>query len=119
MWPKLPKKELGNWGEQQAANYLLDRGYCILGRNLKIDRGEFDLVALDPDKQTLVMVEVKTRSTATLQSPLSSISWKQWRSHLWSINKFGKSHGFSGGVRLDIISVLPNQVMHLQNVTWP
>jgi putative endonuclease len=55
------KTSLGAIGERMAAKYLKRRGYRILERNLKVHDDEADLVALDPDGCTIVIVEVKTR----------------------------------------------------------
>ncbi len=52
---------LGRRGERFAARWLKRRGFRILHRNLTVGRDEADLVAVDPDGQTLVIVEVKTR----------------------------------------------------------
>jgi putative endonuclease len=51
---------LGERGENVAARYLRDLGYKIILRNFRCDLGEIDIVARDQD--TLVFVEVKTRS---------------------------------------------------------
>ena len=56
---------LGDRGERLAARWLKRRGYRILHRNLSIGRDEADLVAVDPGGRMLVIVEVKTRSSAT------------------------------------------------------
>jgi putative endonuclease len=52
---------LGRRGERLAARWLKRRGFRILFRNLRSGREEADLVAVDPDGRTLVIVEVKTR----------------------------------------------------------
>ena len=52
---------LGPAGERAAARYLRRRGYRVLGRNIQTDAGEADLVCEAPDRQTIVIVEVKTR----------------------------------------------------------
>jgi putative endonuclease len=51
---------LGERGETAALRYLLDRGFDVVARNVRIGGGELDLVAYEGD--TLVIVEVKTRS---------------------------------------------------------
>ena len=56
------KKEIGSWGEQQAARYLRRKGYRILARNFSCRFGEIDLIAAD--RAYLVFVEVKVRKTA-------------------------------------------------------
>ncbi len=58
-------ESLGDRGERLAARWLRRRGYRILHRNLSIGRDEADLVVVDPEGRSLVIVEVKTRSSAT------------------------------------------------------
>ncbi len=58
-------ESLGDRGERLAARWLRRRGYRILHRNLTIGRDEADLVVVDPKGRTLVIVEVKTRSSST------------------------------------------------------
>jgi putative endonuclease len=54
-------RSLGPRGERLAARFLKKRGYRILERNLSVRDDEADIVALDPDGRTIVVVEVKTR----------------------------------------------------------
>jgi putative endonuclease len=51
---------LGQRGENVAARFLRDQGYKIIIRNFRCVVGEVDIIARDG--QTLVFVEVKTRS---------------------------------------------------------
>ena len=53
------RAELGRWGEDLAARELKRRNYRILDRNVRVGRGELDIVATDRD--ATVFVEVKTR----------------------------------------------------------
>ena len=54
-------KNLGDFGESFAADFLLENGYAILERNYKTKAGEIDIIASIGN--TLVFVEVKTRSS--------------------------------------------------------
>lgn len=65
-------QELGARGESLAAAYLEERGYRILDRNWRNRHGELDLIARDRD--TLVAVEVKTRSGLGYGPPLAAIT---------------------------------------------
>lgn len=58
------ERRLGAMGEAAAAKALRRAGYRVLRRNVKIAAGEIDLIALAPDRRTIVFVEVKTRMRA-------------------------------------------------------
>jgi putative endonuclease len=58
---------MGQSGEQAASEYLKDRGFRVLGRNLRVPMGEADLLCEAPDRRTIVLIEVKTRSTESTQ----------------------------------------------------
>ena len=66
------RKRLGNQGERIAAAYLASKGYRIIDRNVRVSMGEADIVVVDPDGQTHVVVEVKTRTRAEGQHPRSA-----------------------------------------------
>ena len=70
------QQALGHRGERVAERYLRRNGYRILHRNLRIVDDEVDLVALDPDGTTTVIVEVKTRTTDE-PAPEAAINSKQ------------------------------------------
>lgn len=65
-------QQLGTRGEAIAAGYLEGLGFRILERNWRNRRGELDLIARDGD--TLVAVEVKTRSGTGYGNPLEAIT---------------------------------------------
>ena len=52
---------LGPAGERLAAKHLRKSGYRVVGCNLRVPMGEADLLAIAPDGETVVLVEVKTR----------------------------------------------------------
>ncbi|MHC4304088.1 MAG: YraN family protein [Planctomycetota bacterium] len=64
---------LGDNGERLAARWLTRRGFRILHRKLTVGHDEADLVAVDPDGKTLVIVEVKTR-TADVPGPEAGLT---------------------------------------------
>ena len=53
---------LGERGEQYAARWLKRRGYRIIERNHTVGDDEADVIAIAPDGETVVIVEVKTRA---------------------------------------------------------
>jgi putative endonuclease len=58
----LTRTELGALGEQLAVDHLDALGLTILVRNWRCRYGELDIVAADIDSDTVVFVEVKTRT---------------------------------------------------------
>lgn len=63
---------IGAYGEALAAEHLEGLGFHILERNWRNRAGELDLIARDG--QTLVAIEVKTRSGAGYGNPLEAIT---------------------------------------------
>ena len=66
----MSSKQLGQHGEDLAAEHLARRGFRILERNFRTRWGELDIVAFDG--RVLAFCEVKTRR-ATSRSPFESI----------------------------------------------
>jgi putative endonuclease len=73
------RRLLGRKGERLAAKHLRRAGYRILNRNLRIGHDEADLVALDPDGSTIVIVEVKTLAGAATAPEMKIDRGKQYR----------------------------------------
>ena len=63
----------GKIGEDLACEFLKKQGYKIIERNFRIRGGEIDIVALDGN--TLVYVEVKTRTSHLFGKPEESITF--------------------------------------------
>ncbi|QDT35235.1 YraN family protein [Thalassoglobus polymorphus] len=66
---------LGNRGERAAARFLKKSGYRILARQARNQIGEIDLIARDGE--TIVFVEVKTRSSATTGHPSEAVGFQK------------------------------------------
>lgn len=66
-----PSARRGSRGEKLARKHLRRSRYRILGRNVRTPAGEADIVALAPDKKTIVIVEVKTRALSRGRLPAS------------------------------------------------
>jgi len=55
------RKNIGEFGEQMASDFLIRKGYSILVRNFCVRGGEIDIIArCDAD---LIVIEVKTRTS--------------------------------------------------------
>ncbi len=54
-------RALGKIGEDAAAQYLVNAGYSMVGRNVYIGNLEADILCVSPDGQHFCFVEVKSR----------------------------------------------------------
>ena len=61
------KNEFGKWGEDVAVEYLKKKGFTLLYRNWRAERGEIDIIARDGGY--VVFVEVKTGSSEKYGPP--------------------------------------------------
>lgn len=68
---------LGKKGEELAIAQLQKLKYKILEKNYKCPLGEMDLIARD--KNTLVFIEVKTRSTKDFGGPAAAVDLRKQR----------------------------------------
>ena len=67
------KALIGKIGEEMASNFVKKQGYKIIEKNFRIRGGEIDLIAQDGD--TLVYIEVKTRTTHAFGLPEESVGF--------------------------------------------
>lgn len=72
MPPKKYRQKFGKLGEDFAAKLLIKRGYKIIERNFRTRLGEIDIIATEKD--TLVLVEVKTRWSKKFGLPEEAVT---------------------------------------------
>jgi len=103
------KDSLGDHGEDFAAKWLKKHGYKILHQNYKLGDDEADIIAIDPDGETVVIVEVKTR-TSNEPAPEASISRKKQFNLARFASRLSKRKEFRGRqIRFDAIAIVwPN-----------
>lgn len=70
--PRSGGRARGTLGEELAVEYLIEKGYQILDRNFRFERGEIDIVA--EEKGVLVFVEVKTRHSKSVGDPEDAVT---------------------------------------------
>jgi putative endonuclease len=113
------KQSLGRWGEERAADFLKEKGYEILDRNIRTEYGEIDLLARQGT--TLVFVEVKARSTQAYGHPEESVSSLKQQHMADAAESYLQSHPVhDGDWRVDVIAVTRRQgqapeILHVEN----
>lgn len=114
------RADLGNWGENLAARYLEASGLTVLDRQWRCRQGEIDIVARDGE--TLVVCEVKTRTSEAFGTPLAAVTPAKVRRLRRLAGAWLEAHDVrTGDVRLDVIGILAERgarplVEHLRGV---
>ena len=116
-------KQVGDLGERLAAKLLRRGGYAILARKYRCKFGEIDIVA--KDRNTLVFVEVRSRSDSGHGLPSETIDYRK-QEHIKRVaTEFLKRFNlFDYDCRFDCISVLfdgnfkPKQIELIKDAFW-
>lgn len=114
-------QKIGKFGEDLAVNFLTKRGYKIINRNLKISYKEIDIIA--EDKDTLVFIEVKTRTSNYFGDGLESMNQQKNHNLVRATELYLYFHEWPGDARIDVILININikekiaKIKHYQNIT--
>lgn len=116
--------DLGKWGEEFAANYLVDKGYTLYERDWKFGKRDLDIVAYNPNHTILVFIEVKTRSANELSLPEQAVTKQKMKSVALAANAFIKERNITDEVRFDVISITGTSAQnaslnHIENAFNP
>jgi putative endonuclease len=108
----------GKWGEEQAANFLIQKGYRIIGKNIRTPHGEIDLVATFAEQ--LIFVEVRTRTSAWLGFPEESINPRK-QAHMLACADYYAQQNELDTWQIDMIAVegkpgFQAKITHFENI---
>ena len=104
----------GKYGEALAENYLRKQKYKILERNYKNKIGEIDLIA--EDKNVLVFVEVKYRTSAQFGLPSEAVNYyKIQKIQKTAILYLQTNKLEDAEIRFDVIDILGEEITHIKN----
>lgn len=96
--------ELGELGEERAAEYLISKGYKIRHRNWRSGKLELDIVA--ENNNTLVIVEVRTRRDNYLLHPAETVNKTKMRNTILAAESYIFKHNITLPTQFDILSVV-------------
>ena len=113
----IERLRLGNSGEEIAGKFLEKSGYRIIARNYRCKLGEIDIIARDGE--TLVFIEVKTRTDSAFGSPAAAVTVRKQRQIGKAAQWYLAEHGLhEAPARFDVIAIVRgkggrHQVEHL------
>ena len=96
-------KLLGSRGEDLAVKFLKKKGYRILDRNFRTPLGEIDVIA--EDRNTLVFVEVKTRTDDSFGRPFEAVTFRKKEKLRKAALSYLKSSRKEMASRFDVLSI--------------
>jgi putative endonuclease len=113
---------LGQKGEDLAADHLKKAGFKILFLNWKWGKHEIDIIA--ENHEFIVFVEVKTRSDDFRMHPVTAVTKDKQRSIILSANGYLQKFNVDKESRFDIITVLKKpgdtyEIDHIEGAFYP
>ena len=106
-------KDLGQEGEQLAAEYLKERGYSLLARNYRVGRREIDIIA--SKENVLAFVEVKTRVNTRYGMPEEAVDDRKAEMIMYVAEQYLSCHDWPGRIRFDIIAIIKNRNLEIEH----
>jgi len=111
---------VGKTGEELAVTFLKEKGYEILHTNLRLEKVEVDIVA--KDKNQIVFVEVKTRSSAMVE-PEKAVNKSKQKNLQWAAEIFLEERQLKNELRFDIIAIVKQKnntdIEHFEDAFYP
>lgn len=107
-------KKIGCIGETAAAAYLLTLGFFIHCKNYRAGRSEIDLIV--SKKNTLVFVEVKTRSSELSGYPEEAVNYKKEANIRKASGLYIHDQKYGGEIRYDIIAIILDKKLKVKSI---
>lgn len=100
----MTNKELGQYGETKACEYLYLKGYDLIDRNVRTHCGEIDIIAKKDG--VLIAIEVKTRRSRDFGLPCEAVTPAKQKHIRHSLELYLEQFSNSEiSVRFDVIEV--------------
>ncbi|WP_066893808.1 YraN family protein [Clostridium nigeriense] len=108
-------KDIGDYGENLALDYLNRNDYDILYKNFRIRNGEIDIIC--KFKDIIVFIEVKSRYSYNFGFPSEAVTYLKQK-QIINISKYFllKNKLFNYNCRFDVIEVYFNKNNNLYNI---
>ena len=95
--------EIGNQAESYACIFLIKERYKILAKNWRSGKAEIDIIAFKDN--TLVFVEVKSRSCLYFGEPEHAVDRQKERLIFHAAQRYMELHDYEWAIRFDVIAI--------------
>ena len=101
-------QRVGQWGEEIAAAYLIQRGYEIVARNARTPYGEIDIIARQ--REITIFIEVKTLTSSKHFFPEQNVTARKREHMLACAGCYAAENGIDHW-QIDVVAVEGKQGM--------
>lgn len=105
-------RQIGDLGEQMAADYLTQQGYTVIARNYYAAHHEIDIIARYG--AYICFVEVKTRRSSEAEKygrPAAAVSYTKQKRLITAAEQYLRQNPGCGQPRMDVVEVyLPDGI---------
>jgi putative endonuclease len=98
----LHNRRVGAWGEETAAEWLVEQGFEITGRNVRTPYGEIDIVAMK--NSVVYFIEVKALTSSKSFFPEHQITLRKREHMLNAAADYAAEHNIDHW-QIDVIAV--------------
>ena len=102
--PSCNKVDLGRKGEDLAEQYLIDKGYRILQRNEQVGHSDIDILAREGE--TLIFVEVRTKSNGNRGLPEETLNRAKLKQMRKTAEVYMAKKKYRGPARMDAVCII-------------
>lgn len=115
-------QDLGSLGEEKAVKFLKNSGFQVRNTNWRHKHLEVDIIA--QLEETLVFIEVKTRSNSYFGQPESFVNHKKQELLIRAAAAYLELFNLQNEVRFDVISIIKEKtgkivLNHIENAFYP
>ncbi|MHC1784553.1 MAG: YraN family protein [Anaerolineaceae bacterium] len=104
MKPHFHNQKTGRWGEHLAEEFLIGKGFSPVGRNIRTESGEIDLIL--EKNNLLIFVEVKTRTGLGFGFPEESVTETKSEHFLAAVEEYlGSNPADTKEWRIDVVAI--------------
>lgn len=108
----------GKLGEQEALEFLENKNYRLLEKNLRLGHWELDLLMVFQNQLIAIEVKTKTRNQKFLRNPFRSSQLKRVSK---IASQYATENQIDYSIRIDglIVCLETNAITHLENLFFP
>lgn len=110
------KVQNGRSWEMKVKKYIEKEGLTAIDVNYYSKKGEIDLVAIDKD--TLVFIEVKYRSSNLYGYAEETITKSKIKKIYYTAIEYANKIKWSKNIRFDVVAITKNNINWIKNSFW-